>query len=625
MKFCGVLLVIIVTTYMNAGSVPLSEARPLSQSQAETSSLWTATLTLPDFNSPKPLLSVNDSGVIYGLCHIATFGFGSFGGSDVWGYADTLGNDYAIMGVDGGVQFVNATTLTVLNKISGPTGGGCGGTQWRDMVNYGSYLYCVSECSGINDGLMIIDLKFLPDSAHFVNALPINPGGLRTSHNLAIDTNMGFLYIEGTFTENKSVFIHDLTDPENPTFAGEFGPSGGIHDLYVMNDTAYLAQGSTPRFSIWDVSDKSSATLISSVNVTSGGYVHNVWPSGDRRHVVTTEETAFRTVKIWNMEDIDSIYLAGEYLAPSELAHNVHLRGDTMIISHYESGIRIVEISTNPANPIEIGSYDTWPISDNPGFSGAWGAWAFSPNGYAYASNGNGQLFIFQEMSGIVFDTLSGDSAFASPGDIARVDIYVHNYLPIRRINIPFTWTGPIALVFDSASKAGLRTDYFEELDFLSIDPFGKKAAFSLISSLEETSPDLDSGAGPVLSLYFSVPNGAPNTTNPITLTSVNGVVPGLYGECFQTIPTVLAGAITICPGCGGCCNVPGDADNSGDITIGDANFIVNFIFQGGELPDCNDKADASGNNSVDIGDATYIVKFIFQGGSDPVCGTTGL
>ena len=625
MKFCGVLLVIIVTTHINVEAIPLSEGIPLDQSQTETSGLWTATLTLPDIYSPKPLLSASDSGFIYGLCHLATFSFGSFGGSDVWGYVDSFGNDYAIMGVDGGVQFVNATTLTVLNKITAPRFGICGGTQWRDMVNYGSYLYCVSECLGTNDGLMIIDLKFLPDSAHLIKTLPINPDGIRPSHNLAIDTNMGFLYIQGSFTENQAVYIHDLSDPENPTFVGQFGPGGGIHDLYVMNDTAYLAQGSTPLFSIWDVSNKSSATFISSVNVTTGGYVHNVWPSGDRRHVATTEETPFLSLKVWNMEDIDSIYLVGEYLAPSGLAHNVHFRGDTMIISHYESGIRIVEISTNPASPKQIASYDTWPISDNSGYSGAWGAWAFSPNGYAYASNGNGQLFIFQEMSGVVFDTLSGDTAFASPGDVARVDIYVHNYLPLRIINIPFSWAGPTGLVFDSASKAGLRTEYFEELDELSIDPFGKRAAYSLISSLAETSPDLDSGAGPVLSLYFSIPNGAPNTTNPITIVGVNGVVPGLYGKCFKTAPIIIAGAVTTCPGCGGCCNLPGDADNSGDITISDAIFILKYIFEDGEFPDCNDKADVSGSNSIDVGDATYIVKFIFQDGPDPVCGTTGL
>ena len=72
------------------------------------------------------------------------------------------------------------------------------------------------------------------------------------------------------------------------------------------------------------------------------------------------------------------------------------------------------------------------------------------------------------------------------------------------------------------------------------------------------------------------------------------------------------------------CCTVPGDADDGGDTNIGDATFIVKYIFQGGDAPPCLDQANADGGADVNIGDATYIVKFIFQSGDFPVCGTTG-
>ncbi|MCH9030805.1 MAG: FG-GAP repeat protein [candidate division Zixibacteria bacterium] len=72
------------------------------------------------------------------------------------------------------------------------------------------------------------------------------------------------------------------------------------------------------------------------------------------------------------------------------------------------------------------------------------------------------------------------------------------------------------------------------------------------------------------------------------------------------------------------CCTIPGDVDNGGDANIGDAIFIVKYIFQDGDTPPCLDQADADGSNDVNIGDATYIVKYIFQGSASPVCGTTG-
>jgi len=68
------------------------------------------------------------------------------------------------------------------------------------------------------------------------------------------------------------------------------------------------------------------------------------------------------------------------------------------------------------------------------------------------------------------------------------------------------------------------------------------------------------------------------------------------------------------------CCKIPGDADDGGDVNIGDATFIVKYVFQNGDAPPCCDQADADGGGDVNIGDATYIVKFVFQNGDSPIC-----
>jgi len=60
-----------------------------------------------------------------------------------------------------------------------------------------------------------------------------------------------------------------------------------------------------------------------------------------------------------------------------------------------------------------------------------------------------------------------------------------------------------------------------------------------------------------------------------------------------------------------------GDANGDGVISIGDAVWIINYIFGGGPLP-CNGDADGSG--TVSIGDAVAIINYIFGGGPAPTC-----
>ena len=70
------------------------------------------------------------------------------------------------------------------------------------------------------------------------------------------------------------------------------------------------------------------------------------------------------------------------------------------------------------------------------------------------------------------------------------------------------------------------------------------------------------------------------------------------------------------------CCLLPGDINNSGDLTIGDAVYILEFVFTDGDAPSCFETADADGSGQINIGDAFRVVKHIFQGGPAPVCGT---
>jgi agmatine/peptidylarginine deiminase len=63
---------------------------------------------------------------------------------------------------------------------------------------------------------------------------------------------------------------------------------------------------------------------------------------------------------------------------------------------------------------------------------------------------------------------------------------------------------------------------------------------------------------------------------------------------------------------------VCGDSDGSGQVSIGDAVFIINYIFGGGPSPVLPEAADPDCSGGVSIGDAVYIINFIFGGGPVP-------
>ncbi len=63
---------------------------------------------------------------------------------------------------------------------------------------------------------------------------------------------------------------------------------------------------------------------------------------------------------------------------------------------------------------------------------------------------------------------------------------------------------------------------------------------------------------------------------------------------------------------------VCGDADGSGSITIGDAVFLINYIFGGGPAPNPLVSGDSDCSGSISISDAVYLINFIFGGGPAP-------
>ena len=313
------------------------------------------------------------------------------GGSDVWPYTAPDGAEYALMGDVTGVSVVAVPSLEVVAHVDGPSDGDF--YYHRDIKTYGDYAYIVTECfGGDQQGLQVVDLSGLPNAVTVLPAVGGQGDRLYGSHNFNIDEATGFAYVMSN--NARQVVIVDLADPAAPVDVGAI-QFADTHDVYAHNDRLYVAEGGQPTFSIWDVTDKTSPSMLSRTTIPQAGYVHNIWPTDDGRYAVTTEETTNKTVKVWDLADPASPELVGQWLGASGIAHNAHVRGRTAYISHYASGVSIVDFS-DPTAPTEIAAFDTYPANDNPGFRGAWGATLPTENGYVYVSDLEGDLTVLQ-------------------------------------------------------------------------------------------------------------------------------------------------------------------------------------------------------------------------------------
>ena len=339
------------------------------------------------------------------------------GGSDCWGWTAPDGTEYAIMGVRDGIAVVNAHTMQIKGVVPGPQTPAT--YYWRDVETYRHYAYAVSELTGTNQGVSVIDLQYLPDSLHFVGAFPLNLSGNVTAHTIAIDTLKGFAYCERNGSLGQAIVILSLANPENPTFVGSFGPTNqSIHDMFARNDTVFVAEGwdgmSQGSWSVWNCANKAAPVLITRVFYPGAGYVHSAWPTENRQWLLTTEEIpAGKTMKLWDIANLGSISRRGQYIGASQIPHNVYPKGNLVFVSHYESGVTVVDIS-NPDTLVEVARYDTYPASDFANYRGCWSAYPYAANEYVYASNLDGWLFVlrFGQVGDLNFDSI------LSPADV---------------------------------------------------------------------------------------------------------------------------------------------------------------------------------------------------------------
>ncbi len=297
--------------------------------------------------------------------------------SNLWGYTDEFGNEYAIVGANGtsssnpgGVSVVDLSDPTDPQEIffvPGPP------SLWREVKVWNDHAYITTEAE--DGGITIIDLSPLPQSTELSSTVFFG-NGYTTSHSLFIDEN-GRLFIFGSSRGNGGAIMYDLVqDPMQPEEVGEYD-LWYVHDGYARGDTLYAAHIYDGFFSIVDVSDPQAPVLLGT-QVTPDVFSHNVWLDDSGQHIFTTDEKTNAYVGAYDISDPTDIQYLDKLRSDNgsgAVPHNTYWRDHFLITSYYTYGVTIYD-ALRPDNLIEVGHFDTSPFSGG-GFDGAWGVYPF--------------------------------------------------------------------------------------------------------------------------------------------------------------------------------------------------------------------------------------------------------
>ena len=202
------------------------------------------------------------------------------------------------------------------------------------------------------------------------------------AHTVFLDGTMAYS-VDGMRAE---LDIFDIADPRAPIQRAAFEVPGlpsfsGFHDLYAAGGFVYL---STFGYGLVVVDARApSAPVVAGMTAEdpSRRYWHSPWVTqvAGKPVIVHGDEFAGPEsgVRLLDGDPASPTYLGtlGDWHLRDDIStHNVMAHGATVYLSHYQDGIRVLDI-TNPATPTQLGYFNTWSedIATAAAFSGAIG------------------------------------------------------------------------------------------------------------------------------------------------------------------------------------------------------------------------------------------------------------
>lgn len=337
--------------------------------------------------------------------------------SNIWGYTDALGNEYALVGEAGGLSIVDITNPSLPIQVHYEPDVL---SSWRELKEWKKHAFVVTEGGG---GMMIVDMTNLPNSATLVSHFTGLNYAFSSAHTISVDEN-GIAYIFGSDYGVGGAIILDINNPQNPIELGVVDEYY-IHDGFIRGDTLWASCIYDGLEVAYDVSNKANPIKIAEW-ATPNNFTHNSAVSDDGKYVFTTDEVTGSYVTSYDVSDFSNITELDRYQSnpgSNSIAHNTYFLNNYLITSYYRDGVTIVDAS-HPNNLIQVGNYDSSPMAGD-GFNGDWGVYPYFPSGNIVLSDMEQGLFILgpNYQRACYLEGLVTDSSCGAPLHDVRVRI----------------------------------------------------------------------------------------------------------------------------------------------------------------------------------------------------------
>ncbi|RYZ40196.1 MAG: hypothetical protein EOO72_08690, partial [Myxococcaceae bacterium] len=289
----------------------------------------------------------------------------------------------------GGLAVFDVTTRTnpvFIQRILSPAN-----TSWNSVWAEGDALYIASR-----SGVLIYDISN-PADPRYVRAVPDEPLNVHTVH-----VQGDRLYAMSPSPTGQTL-LFDASSPLSPVLLNRVmtsGDLGGPHDAFAYQDRLYVSSTSSG-YVVFDVADPAHVQEL-------GAYRYN----GQDAHTSAVGTFAGRTIafeasegpgthlRVMDVTDPANMRLIGEYaLRPEYSIHHLILRGTKLYITHYQEGVRVLDVSV-PPKPREVAYFNTF-LETQPGrgsslYEGAIGI-RVPGDGYVYVVDSHRGLLILRE------------------------------------------------------------------------------------------------------------------------------------------------------------------------------------------------------------------------------------
>jgi choice-of-anchor B domain-containing protein len=320
------------------------------------------------------------------------------GYSSCWSYVHSDGREYAFELAKSGASVVRLTDpqhpveVAFFNLVN---------SDWHEGRQYRNWFYITTESRDAGraiTGLTIVNMAD-PDHPRLVSSYHSD---LASAHTIDIDLARGLLYAAGaTGSSGQGTYVYSLADPENPALLAVYGDAfpNYIHTIHVTGTRGYASMPILGVVRILDLTDPAHATTIAEFKTPAGsnhGLTHSSWESVDGRYLYVSDSIdrfGLYVFDVQNLAEIHQVY-SFEGMPFRSIPHDPVARGNLLFASWYTSGARVFDIS-NPAWPVEIGFYDTFPGIDG-GEEGCWEVAPMFPSGIFIASDRQTGLYVFR-------------------------------------------------------------------------------------------------------------------------------------------------------------------------------------------------------------------------------------